>query len=107
MNKTTFLFLLFLRELLRAEADTLTGIGFDVNSDRVGSLFRMAENIEEHISESVGLKDFAVGLNILNWALEYLDRGETAKYTVDGESREIKNYDELWTAIQEEAGNAY
>lgn len=107
MNKTDFLFLLSLRELLRSEAETLIDVGFDIHSERVGSLFRMAENVEEHISESFGLQDFSIGLNTLNWALEHLDRGETAKYTVDGESREIKNYDELWTAIQEEAGNAY
>lgn len=107
MNKTDFLFLLSLRELLRSEAETLIDVGFDIHSERVGSLFRMAENVEEHISESFGLQDFAVGLNSLNWALEYLDRGETAKYTVDGEPREISNYNELWTAILEDAGNAY
>ena len=103
MTKKTFLFLLSLRKQLRGEAENLIGIGFDINSDRVGNLFRLSESIEDHIADALKLEPFAYNLNTLTWALEYLDKEEAAKYSADGEDREIKTFDDLWKEIQEDS----
>ena len=101
MTKETFLFLLSLRKQLRGEAENLIGMGFDINSDRVGNLFRLSEAIEDHIADALKLEPFAYNLNTLTWALEYLDKEEAAKYSADGEDREIKTFDDLWKEIQD------
>ena len=100
MNKEEFLFLLSLRKKILIEADWLIKIGFDINSDCVANLFTISSDIAYHISETLKLGSIVSEYNILSWALESMDQGETPVVEENGAIRKIKNFSDIWNEIE-------
>lgn len=100
MNKEEFLFLLSIRKKILIEADWLIKIGFDINSDRAANLFRISSNIAYHISETLKLGKIVSGYDLLSWALESMDQGETPVVEENGTIRKIENFSDLWNEIE-------
>lgn len=116
MTKDTFLLLM---EARKGALDTVRKIveqGYSVESSLCKQIFSIMEGIERAIEKDMNIKrwddssPFGRGMNSLEWALECLDDGRAANYSViDKENnldksveRQIQNFSQLYDLLVEE-----
>lgn len=116
MTKDAFILLLEARKSALDTARKIVEIGFDLESSLCKQIFSIMEGIERTIEKDMNIKPwddsspFGRGMNSLGWALEYLDDGRAANYSViDKENtldksveRQIQNFSQLYDLLVEE-----
>lgn len=115
ITEEEFIDLLEARKSIMETAREMIAVGFNIESKFCESLFAAAGKMERMLAKRIGIKPWECmpnGYNSLEWALEYLDKGETAVITVtdaddsdDTTKRIVKiyNYKQLFRALIEEA----
>jgi hypothetical protein len=89
-------------------AKGMIAVGFNIESKFCESLFAAAGKMERMLAKRIGIKPWECmpnGYNSLEWALEYLDKGEPAVITFENQQLVVKiyNYKQLFRTLMEEA----
>lgn len=115
ITEEEFIALLEARKAIMETANEMIGVGFNIESKFCESLFAAAGKMERMLAKRIGIKPWECmpnGYNSLEWALEYLDKGDPAVITVfnaDGSGDTTKstvkiyNYKQLFRSLMEEA----
>ncbi len=119
ITEDEFVTLLEARKSILDTAKEMIGIGFDIHSKFCESLFNAAEKIGKALANRIGIRAWACmpyDYNSLEWALEYLDKGEPAVVTFENKDDDIAtdaqqqkrivkiyNYKQLFRMLIEEA----
>lgn len=115
ITEEEFIAMLEARKSIMDTAREMIAVGFNIESKFCESLFAAAGKMERMLAKRIGIKPWECmpnGYNSLEWALEYLDKGDTAVITVtdaddsnDTTKRAMKiyNYKQLFRALIEEA----
>jgi hypothetical protein len=108
ITEEEFIALLEARKSIMDTAREMIAVGFNIESKFCESLFAAAGKMERMLAKRIGIKSWDCmpnDYNSLEWALEYLDKGEPAVITFENQQLVVKiyNYKQLFRTLMEEA----